>query len=32
LIGKSVGDRVTAQLPGGKKTFDIAKANFLWTE
>lgn len=32
LIGKSVGDRVTAQLPGGKKTFDIAKANFPWTE
>ena len=32
LIGKSVGDRVTAQLPGGKKTFDIVKANFRWTE
>jgi transcription elongation factor GreA len=32
LIGKSVGDRVTAQLPGGKKTFDIVKANFPWTE
>ena len=32
LIGKSVGDRVTAQLPGGKKTFDIVKANFAWTE
>jgi transcription elongation factor GreA len=28
LIGKSVGDTVTAQLPGGKKTFDIIKANF----
>jgi transcription elongation factor GreA len=28
LIGKSVGDTVTAQLPGGKKTFDIVKANF----
>src|SRR5216684_9217166 len=26
LIGKSVGDRVTAQLPGGTKTFDIVKA------
>ena len=32
LIGKSVGDRVTAQLPGGKKTFDIIKANFPWTD
>jgi transcription elongation factor GreA len=28
IIGKSVGDTVTAQLPGGKKTFDIVKANF----
>ena len=28
LIGKSVGDTVTAQLPNGKKTFDIVKANF----
>ncbi|MBI2207409.1 MAG: transcription elongation factor GreA [Candidatus Rokubacteria bacterium] len=28
LIGKSVGDTVTAQLPGGKKQFDILKANF----
>jgi transcription elongation factor GreA len=32
LIGKSVGVRVTAQLPGGKKTFDIVKVNFPWTE
>jgi len=32
LIGKSVGDRVTAQLPGGAKTFDIVKANFPWTD
>ena len=32
LIGKSVGDRVTAQLPGGKKTFDVLKANFPWAE
>jgi transcription elongation factor GreA len=32
LIGKSVGDRVTAQLPGGKKIFDIIKANFPWAE
>src|SRR5256886_14426273 len=30
LIGKSVGDRVTAQLPAGKTTFDIVKANFGW--
>ena len=28
IIGKSVGDTVTAQLPGGKKTFEIVKANF----
>ena len=28
LIGKSVGDTVTAQLPGGRKTFGILKANF----
>jgi len=32
LIGKSVGDRVTAQLPGGTKTFDIVKANFPWKD
>ena len=32
LIGKNVGDRVTAQLPAGKKTFDIVKVNFPWTE
>jgi transcription elongation factor GreA len=32
LIGKSVGDRVTALLPGGKKTFEIIKANFPWSE
>ena len=30
LIGKSVGDTVTAQIPGGKKTFDIQKVNFPW--
>ena len=30
LIGKKVGDTVTAQLPGGTKTFDILKANFPW--
>lgn len=32
LIGKSVGDRVTAQIPSGKKTFDIVKANFPWSD
>jgi transcription elongation factor GreA len=28
LIGKKVGDTVTATLPGGKKTFEILAANF----
>jgi transcription elongation factor GreA len=28
LIGKKVGDSVTAQLPGGVKTFEIRDANF----
>jgi transcription elongation factor GreA len=28
LIGKKVGDTVTAQLPGGQKTFGILDANF----
>jgi len=32
LVGKKVGDRVVAQLPGGKKTFDILEANFPWPE
>lgn len=32
LIGKRVGDSVTAQLPGGKKTFDILEVNFAWSE
>ena len=32
LIGKAVGDTVTAQLPGGTKTFDILKANFTLTQ
>ena len=32
LIGKKVGDTVTAQLPAGKKTFDILEANFPWPE
>ena len=31
LIGKRVGDTVTAQLPGGTKTFEILEANFAWT-
>ena len=31
LIGKTVGATVTAQLPGGKKTFDLVKANFSLT-
>ena len=30
LIGKKVGDTVTAQLPGGIKTFEILEANFPW--
>ena len=32
LIGKRVGDSVTAQLPGGKKTFEILEVNFSWSE
>lgn len=32
LIGKKVGDRVVAQLPGGKKSFDILEANFPWPD
>ena len=32
LIGKRVGDNVTAQLPGGKKTFDILEVNFAWSD
>lgn len=32
LIGKKVGDRVVAQLPGGKKEFEILDANFPWPE
>jgi transcription elongation factor GreA len=31
LIGKKVGDTVTAQLPGGTKTFGILDANFPLT-
>lgn len=30
LIGKSVGDTVVAQLPAGKKRFEILEANFPW--
>ena len=30
LIGKRVGDNVTAQLPAGKKSFDILQVNFPW--
>jgi transcription elongation factor GreA len=32
LIGKRVGDRVTAQLPAGTKTFEILEVNFPWTQ
>ena len=32
LIGRQVGDTVTAQLPAGKKTFEILAANFPWPE
>jgi transcription elongation factor GreA len=32
LIGKRVGDSVSAQLPGGTKNFDILDANFPWIE
>jgi len=32
LIGKSVGTAVTAQLPGGRKTFDIIRVNFPWND
>jgi transcription elongation factor GreA len=28
MIGKRIGDTITAQLPGGKKSFDILDANF----
>jgi transcription elongation factor GreA len=32
LIGKRVGDSVTAQLPGGAKSFDVLQVNFSWTD
>ena len=31
LIGKRVGDSVTAQLPGGQRTFEILEVNFAWS-
>ena len=30
LIGKRVGETVTAQLPAGTKTFDVLEVNFPW--
>ena len=32
LIGRRVGESATAQLPGGKKTFEILEVNFAWHE
>jgi len=32
LIGRQVGERVVAQVPGGKKTYEIVAANFQWVE
>ncbi len=32
LIGKRVGESVTAQLPAGKKTFEILEVNFPWSD
>ena len=32
LIGKKIGDSVEAQLPGGKKRFEILDANFPWPD
>jgi len=32
LIGKKVGDSVVAQLPGGKRRFEILEANFPWPD
>jgi transcription elongation factor GreA len=32
LIGKRVGESVSAQLPGGKKTFEILEVNFDWSQ
>jgi transcription elongation factor GreA len=32
LIGREVGDTVVAQVPGGKKTYEILAANFRWAD
>lgn len=32
LIGKKVGDSVVAQLPAGRKQFEILQANFPWPD
>ena len=32
LIGKRVGESVTAQLPGGTKSFEILEVNFPWAD
>jgi transcription elongation factor GreA len=32
LIGKNVGDTVLAQLPAGKREFEILEANFPWPD
>ena len=32
LIGKRVGETVTAQLPAGTKTFDVLQVNFSWSD
>jgi transcription elongation factor GreA len=32
LIGKKVGDFVIAQLPAGKKTYEVLEANFPWPD
>ena len=32
LIGKRVGDTVTAQLPAGTKKFDVLQVNFSWSD
>ena len=32
LIGKEVGEDVTAQTPGGKKRYEILEVNFPWEE
>jgi len=30
VIGKRVGETVVAQLPGGRKSYEIVEANFAW--